>query len=69
MQIRAYQKGELAQMYYPWCGKRHALRSFNKDVTHCHRLSKDLRRMGWTSQRRVLTERMVHLIIRALGEP
>ena len=69
MQIRAYQKGELAQMYYPWCGKRQALSNFNRDVQRSWALCRGLRRMGWRPANRIFTERQSELIFKILGEP
>ena len=47
MKVRAYQKGQLAQMYYPWCGYRPALRRFACDLERALTLRDDLRRTGW----------------------
>ena len=69
MKIRAYQKGQLAQMYYPWCGKRAALRRFALDLERALTLCEDLRRTGWVPPNRIFTPQQVRLIIDTLGEP
>ena len=69
MKIRAYQKGQLAQMYYPWCDYRPALRRFAQDLARAHQLREDLRKTGWLPSCRVFTPKQVQLIFEALGEP
>ena len=69
MKIRAYQKGQLAQMYYPWCGYRPALRRFANDLERARTLHDDLRRTGWHPANRIFTPMQVQLIFEALGEP
>ena len=69
MKIRAYQKGQLAQMYYPWCGYRPALRRFANDLKRARTLHDDLRSTGWHPANRIFTPMQVQLIFEALGEP
>ncbi|MBQ9285067.1 MAG: DUF4248 domain-containing protein [Bacteroidaceae bacterium] len=69
MMIRAYQKGELAAMYYPWCSQRQALRCFRRDLELATELNQRLQLTGWRPSRRVLTPVQVRLIFEALGEP
>lgn len=69
MKIRAYQKGELAQMYYPWCGSRQALKRFNADLEAALSLRQQLNASGWTATKRVLSPYQVKLIIDHMGEP
>lgn len=69
LKIRAYQKGQLAQLYYPWCGYRPALRRFTADLKRATALCDDLRRTGWVPSNRIFTPLQVRLIFEALGEP
>ena len=69
MKIRAYQKGQLAMLYYPWCGYRPALRRFANDLERALMLKEDLMRTGWVPKSRVLTPQQVRLIFDTLGEP
>ena len=69
VKIRAYQKGQLAQMYYPWCGYRQALANFKRDLERATELMDTLRRTGWDDRNRVLTPLQVRFIFDALGEP
>lgn len=69
MRIRAYQKGELAQMYYPWCSRRHAVRCLNRDIEHAWTLRRLLQQTGWRPDNRILTPQQVTLIFNKLGEP
>ena len=69
MITRAYQKGELAALYYPWCSQRQALRCFRNDLELASELNQRLRQTGWRPSRRVLTPLQVRLIFETLGEP
>ena len=69
MKVRAYQKGQLAQMYYPWCGYRPALRRFACDLERALTLRDDLRRTGWVPHNRIFTPQQVQLIFDTLGDP
>lgn len=69
MKIRAYQKGQLAQMFYPWCGKRAALRRFAQDLDRALTLKEELQLTGWSETTRVLTPQQVKLIVETIGDP
>ena len=69
MQTRAYQKGELAALYYPWCSHRQSLRRFREDLELASELNMRLRQTGWRPSRRVFTPLQVRLIFETLGEP
>ena len=67
--IRAYGKGELAQMYYPNCTLSWALRLFQADLERAPGLTDALRRWGWTPRQRLLRHAWVRLIFDGIGPP
>ena len=69
MKIRAYQKGELALMYYPWCCRHQAVRCLNRDIDKAWTLRRMLKQTGWKPNNRVFTPQQVSLILSKLGEP
>lgn len=67
--LRAYGKGELAQMYYPDRELSWALRLFKQDLERAPGLIDELRRRGWTPQRRLLRKDWVTRIFAAIEPP
>ncbi len=69
MITRAYQKGELASLYYPWCSQRQALRHFARDLEYSTDLNSRLRAIGWRPTHRLFNPQQVMLIFEHFGEP
>ena len=67
--VKAYGKGELAQMYYPDKDPSWALRLFKQDLMRTPGLMDELLRRGWTPRRRLLRKDWVTRIFAALEPP
>ena len=68
-QIRAYGKGELAQLYAPHVTPAAACRKLMHWISLQPQLVEDLKCYGFTAGSRTFTPIQVRLIVEALGEP
>lgn len=68
-QIRAYGFGELAQMYLPDIKPKSASARLKAWIEFNKPLSKAMENVGHTKGSRVLTPKMVKILIEFLGEP
>ena len=69
VRVKAYGKGELAEMYYPDSSPSWALRLFNADLRRMPGLADTLRARGWRPSARLLRIDWVRLIFEAIGPP
>ena len=67
--VKAYGKGELAEMYYPDSSPSWALRLFNADLRRMPGLTDTLRARGWRPTARLLRIDWVRIIFEAIGPP
>ena len=67
--VKAYGKGELAEMYYPDSNPSWALRLFNADLRRMPGLTDALRARGWQPTTRLLRTDWVRIIFEAIGPP
>ena len=68
-QIRAYGKGELAQLYAPHVTPAAACRKLMQWINMQPQLVEELKRYGFTAGSRTFTPIQVRLIVAAIGEP
>lgn len=68
-EIKAYGKGELAQLYNPGMGARSALRTLSVWIKRNGVLDDKLRETGLVPYCKIYTPRQVKLIVEYLGEP
>lgn len=68
-EIKEYQFGELAQMYYPDRSSRDALRRFRGELLQTAALYSALLALGYKGNERVLSRSQVRTIVQYLGEP
>lgn len=68
-EIKAYGKGELAQLYNPGMGVRSALRTLSVWIKRNGALDDKLRETGLVPCCKIYTPRQVKLIVEYLGEP
>ena len=66
---RAYNKRDLAAMYFPDSAPRTAVNLLTRWVKRCPDLIEGLRRTGYHNDAKSYSRRQVELIIRYLGEP
>ncbi|MBR0274396.1 MAG: DUF4248 domain-containing protein [Bacteroidaceae bacterium] len=69
VRVKAYGKGELAEMYYPDSSPSWALRLFNADLRRMPGLTDALRARGWRPSARLLRIDWVRIIFEAIGPP
>ena len=69
MKIKAYGKGELAQLYCPNITTAAARKKLMLWINYYPHLMDDLRSIGYLDATRSFTPAQVRLIIEALGEP
>ena len=69
VRVKAYGKGELAEMYYPDSSPSWALRLFNADLRRMPGLTDTLRARGWRPTARLLRIDWVRIIFEAIGLP
>ena len=69
VRVKAYGKGELAEMYYPDSSPSWALRLFNADLRRMPGLTDTLRARGWRPTARLLRIDWVRIIFEAIGPP
>ena len=69
MKIRAYGKGELAQLYCPNITTAAARKKLMQWINLYPNLMDDLRSIGYSELSRTFTPAQVKLIVDALGEP
>ena len=68
-QIKDYNFGELAQMYYPDREYSTAVRRFREELAETVGLSSALRKVCYKGNERVLTRSQVRVIVQFLGDP
>ena len=68
-EIKDYNFGELAQMYYPDREYSTAVRRFREELQQTAGLSSALRNMNYKGNERVLTRSQVRVIVQYLGYP
>ena len=68
-EIKDYNFGELAQLYYPDREYSTAVRRFREELAQTAGLSGALRRVRYKGNERVLTRSQVRAIVQFLGEP
>ena len=68
-EIKPYNFGELAQMYYPDHTYDSALRHFREEMHLTRGMWKAMQAVGYKEKRKYLTRAQVKVIVRFLGEP
>ena len=68
-EIKDYNFGELAQLYYPDREYLTAVRRFRDELQQTVGLSNALRSVGYKGNERVLTRSQVRVIVQYLGAP
>ena len=68
-EIKDYNFGELAQMYYPDREYLTAVRRFREELQQTTGLSSALRSVNYKGKERVLTRSQVRVIVQYLGAP
>ena len=68
-QIKDYNFGELAQLYYPDRMKHNAVQLFRRELVQTSALYKALKALGYKGNERVLTRSQVRVIVQYLGAP
>ena len=69
MKIRAYGKGELAQLYCPNITAASARKKLMQWIGYYPHLMENLQAIGFSNASRSFTPAQVRLIVEALGEP
>ena len=68
-EIKDYNFGELAQMYFPDREYSTAVRRFREELQQTAGLSSALRNLSYKGKERVLTRSQVRVIVQYLGDP
>ena len=68
-EIKDYNFGELAQMYYPDREYSTAMRRFREELQQTTGLSTALKSMNYKGKERMLTRSQVRVIVQYLGDP
>ena len=69
MEIRIYNKGELAMLYFPDRNKANASRMLLRWIHHCKGLVPELKKHGFGLPKRFYSKKEVEIIVKYLGEP
>lgn len=67
--IKAYGFGELAQLYNPHSSPKSANETLHRWIKLNKQLRVDLKKLGFYPGIRILSPKMVELIVAAVGEP
>ncbi len=67
--MRCYEKGELAQLYFPNLDKRRAVQKLRRWIYRCLPLMDELEHASYHPACRCFSTREVRLIVYYLGEP
>ena len=68
-EVRCYEKGELAQLYFPYLPKKAAGQKLRRWMQRCALLTKELETISYNLNNRYFSAREVRLIVYYLGEP
>ncbi|MBR5842393.1 MAG: DUF4248 domain-containing protein [Bacteroidaceae bacterium] len=68
-QIKDYNFGELAQLYYPDRMKHNAVQLFRRELVQTSALCKALQALDYKGNERVLTRSQVRVIVQHLDDP
>ncbi|MEI6882379.1 MAG: DUF4248 domain-containing protein [Bacteroidota bacterium] len=67
--MRAYSKGELAQLYFPVINKESASKRLREWIKENKVLLKKLKRIGYTPEQKIFSPAQVKAIVEEFGEP
>lgn len=68
-EIKDYNFGELAQLYYPDREYLTAVRRFREELKQTTRLSQMLKNAGYKGNERILSRNQVRIIVECIGTP